>query len=889
MRNLLAAAFLSAATGASALAQSQETWTKVSESAIPASGTRYIHPLNYLTFHLNTAEMKQTLGAAKRQTDPAYVPVYITLPFSDGTTKEYLVYENETMSEELAAEFPDIRSYDAVPLDHSGDVVKLDFTVQGFHAMIMRPGRPAVFIDPFAHLGDQHYYIVYGRDQFATDKSFNCRTETPITELTEAEMMVKSYGDCTKRTYRLALSATGEYTAFHGGTLAQAQSAQITTMNRVNGVYMRDMAITMTIIGGNSALIFTNANTDPFSNGDPDSMIDENQAFVNSTIGSGGYDIGHVFGTDSGGLAGLAVVCLNSQKASGVTGSSAPIGDAFDIDYVAHEMGHQFAGNHTFRNCGGNENPSTAHEPGSGSTIMAYAGICGSSLNVQNNSDDYFHGVSLQEIGNFITSSGHTCPVETAIPSQTAPVISSTNGNVTIPASTPFALTAVASDADGDVLTYCWEQMNSQNSTQPPVATATAGPNFRSFDPTTNPTRYFPRISALLNNGPFTWERLPSVNRTMNFRVVVRDNEANGGCNDAANVTVATVSSAGPFIVNYPTAAGVSWPALSSQTVTWSVANTDAAPVSCGLVDILVSTDGGATFSVVLSDTPNDGTQAITVPNTITTDAIVMVQCANGTFFDISNNEFAITSPSGPCTQPDIPAIAGATTFCAGSSTTLSIASGNLNDATQWSWYLGGCDATAAGTGTSITASSPGTYYVRGTGGCVSGGSCQSVAVSQTTLNTGITQNSGALTSSQAGGSYQWLDCSNGNSAIAGAASQTYTPLASSGSYAVQVTANGCTATSPCFNFSVLGIDEFSASDLSVYPNPTAGSVLVSFSKAFRITEMSVTDVTGRQVLAKKDFTAESVQIDLKDEGKGVYFLNIVVGGAMQSLKIVKE
>src|SRR3989338_4377371 len=260
-------------------------------------------------------------------------------------------------------------------------------------------------------------------------------------------------------------------------------------------------------------------------------------------------------------------------------------------------------------------------------------------MDVQSNSDDHFHGISLQEIGTFITGGSHTFPVITAIPSQTTPTISATVGNVTVPANTPFALTAIASDPDGDVLTYCWEQMNSENSTQPPVATATGGPNFRSFSPTTNPTRYFPSIPSILAGGPFTWEVLPSVNRTMNFRVVVRDNEVNGSCNDHEDITVTTTTSAGPFVVNYPTAAGITWPG-----------NSTAAPVSCANVDIMISLDGGATFTNIANDVPNDGSQDVTVPNSSTTNAIIMVICENGTFFDISNNVFTITAATNDYT-----------------------------------------------------------------------------------------------------------------------------------------------------------------------------------------------------------------------------------------------
>ena len=290
---------------------------------------------------------------------------------------------------------------------------------------------------------------------------------------------------------------------------------------------------------------------------------------------------------------------------------------------------------------------------------MGYAGIC--APNVQNNSDDYFHGYNLGEISTEILSTGHQCEVLTPL-NNAAPTIVSTGGNISVPKSTPFVLTGNATDPNGDVLTYLWEQMDNEASTQPPVATATGGPNFRSYDPTTNPSRYFPSLSLLATNGPFTWEVLPSVARVMDFRLTVKDNHAVGSCNAYTDVTVTTVATAGPFVLNYPSAAGISWVAGSSQTVTWNVASTTASPINCANVKLLLSIDGGLTYPYVLSaSTPNDGTQAITVPNVNTTTARVMVLSEAETFFDISNNNFAIT-----CAVNTSPTFDAFSTYCQG-------------------------------------------------------------------------------------------------------------------------------------------------------------------------------------------------------------------------------
>lgn len=867
------------------MAQSSNFWRPVAESSIENAGNRLIHPSRYLTLELDISGLKSKLASAQLRTNNSN-PVSISLPHVDGKMYEYQVFLNTTMSPGLAAQFPEIRSYDAVAMDQSGRTVKLDITPQGFHAMILSPNESTMFIDPYSFgSGDIENYQVYYKKDFKSNKVFNCEVETISSlDFGESEITPKAFGSCELRTYRVAISATGEYTVFHGGTLALAQAAQVTTMNRVNGIYERDMAITMVIIPNNNLLIYTNPSSDPFTNGNPSSMITQNQNLINSTIGSANYDIGHVFGTNSGGLAGLGVVCSSNSKARGVTGSGAPIGDPFDIDYVAHEMGHQFAGNHTFNNsCNGNRNGNTAVEPGSGSTIMAYAGIC--APNVAMNSDDHFHGQTLQEIGTFITRPAHTCPVKTPL-NNVAPVIASTVGNVTIPANTPFALTAIASDSDGDVLTYNWEQMNKEISTQSPVASSTSGPNFRSFSPNTSPTRYFPNIQSILNNGPFTWEVLPSVSRNMKFRVSVRDNAVGGSCNDHKDLTVTTTATAGPFIVNYPSAGGIIWQEGTVKTVTWQVANTNVAPVSCANVQILLSIDGGQTFNVLEANTPNDGSEPVLVPNTLTTEAIIMVMSENGTFFDISDQVFTISDQPG-CDLADQPVIAGTMSICPGASTTLSIASGSLNDATEWKWYANACGDSLVGTGTSVTINAPGFHYVRGEGGCVVNAPCMGFYVQSTNVITTVTQTGVTLKANQSSSTYQWLKCPE-MTPIPGATGQVYIAT-ENGSYAVEITKTGCADTSACILVSTVGLDQLSEFNIQVYPNPISAILTVDFGSETQLDQVFITDTWGRIVYNHMSLSTQIMKIDLSKESTGIYFLNIHANQESKVLKIIKQ
>lgn len=628
-------------------------WSDITLDAIAPAGDRVIVPDRFRTVTLDREAIAAFLARAPLEgTRAADNRPVIELPLPGGEFGRFAIVESPIMAPELGARYPELRTYAGYGLDDQSARVRFDLTPSGFHALIFSTAG-AIYIDPFQRGDDRHYQSYYKRD-FRSHKGIECTVvdeDGMGIEIDKLAQNTPPRSGTQLRTYRAAVAATGEYTAYFGGTVARGMEAIVNSMNRVDGVYELEVSIRMVLVPNNDLLVYTNAATDPYTNSSGSTMLGQNQTTIDSVIGTANYDIGHVFSTGGGGIAGLGVVCRAGMKARGVTGSPAPVGDAFDIDYVAHEMGHQFGGNHPFNgtggNCaGGNRVAAAAYEPGSGSTIMAYAGIC-APQDLQAHSDDYFLWYSIQEIITYSTTSyGNGCPVTTAT-GVIEPIAEAGPTGFAIPLNTPFKLTASATTTGTP--TFCWEETDLGPAGAPGTPSGNA-PIFRSFLPVASPVRTFPKLSNLLNNTYTIGEILPTYARTLSFAVTVRDAQA-GGIGVSRDFMVMTVASSGPFRVTSPNAA-VSWPDSSQQTITWNVAGTDAAPVNCSSVNILLSIDGGYTWPIVLaSGTPNDGSELVTLQAGVTNLARVKVEAAANVFFDISNANFHITAPliTGSC------------------------------------------------------------------------------------------------------------------------------------------------------------------------------------------------------------------------------------------------
>lgn len=611
-------------------------------NSIPAED-RIVQPLAARYVSIDWSIMDEVVAVTKAiADDERKVITRMFMPMPGGTDLTFEIWEDPIMHPDLAEKFPEIKTYAGISQRDPSVSIRLDVTPQGLHAQILRP-EGTIYMDPVA-LGETNLYQVYHRRDYRPHAD-KVRNEIAVLgSQPPAHSAQRASGD-ELRTYRMALACTGEYALFHGGTVSAAMGAMATTMNRVNGIYERDFSVRMELIPNNDLLIFLDGSTDPYTNFSGATMLSENQSTINSIIGSANYDVGHVFSTGGGGIASLGSVCDNGDKARGVTGLPSPVGDPFDVDYVSHELGHQFRGEHSWNYCGGPfGSGSTDFEPGSGSTIMGYAGLCGSDDYVSS-SDDYFHGGNVDQMIAFITTGGgSTCGTVTSTGNDAPDIVDYSNG-FTIPISTPFMLTAEATDPQNDPLTYCWEQVDGSNNIG-----LTASPDgvfgvplFRTFLPTTDPVRFFPSLDLVVEGNTSRVEYLPSDSRDLDFQITVRDNRPGGGGVSFDFANLVADEDAGPFVVTEPTGSGVEWRVGYWYPVSWDVAGTDVAPFDCATVRIEMSTDGGYTYPFVLAESvPNNGGYVVKVPDAVSSAVRVRVACNENVFYNINDEDLSV-------------------------------------------------------------------------------------------------------------------------------------------------------------------------------------------------------------------------------------------------------
>ncbi len=901
--------------------QTGKVWSDVKNESFEKRNTvqRVSFPTSYKTRSLDLSSMAKSLLSAPERNSGDYSTIIVEIPNASGNLEKFRIYEASNFDSDLQSQFPEIRSYVGEGIDDKFARLRLSLDPKGIQGVIFRTEKRNEFIEPISKNGD--VYAIYSSGRAKGKLPFTCSTQEQVLTSDFSDKFSETGRSSSGQllTFRLALSCTAEYANYFGATSSANVSLVLAafnaTMTRVNGVFENDFAIHMNIVSQSTNVIYYNAAIDPYSDaaaGAAGAWNTELQNTLSSRLtgpstslaaNNAAYDIGHLFGASGGGgNAGcIGCVCVNDtsnpndeNKGSGFTSPAdgIPSGDNFDIDYVAHEMGHQFGANHTFSMS--YEGSGANMEVGSGSTIMGYAGI--TSQDVQSHSDDYFHAVSIAQVqSNMVTK---TCPTSVAI-THGAPVVNAGN-DYTIPKSTPFMLTGSATDVGGGNLTYCWEQYDNSSSVltganSAASETKASGPNWRSYDPTNSPIRYFPNMTSVLNGLTTTQgnailvEALSSVSRTLNFRLTARDNVAGQGQTGYDNMIVTVDGSKGPLTVTSQNTDNLVWTPGTTETITWTVNNTNT--ISGGVdVDILLSTDGGQTWGTTLvSATANDGSETITVPNVTAANCRVMVKASGNIFFNVNLKNIAIGNYTYQTQN-----ICDDYTFNFGS---YAIPESDI----QYAGYALTVDDSFTLTDVNINPvlihSNVGDLYY---------------GIRPPWAASGVTRMSSGSCSGSANIDLMYdsegsaVNCSNTTSGVATTPLDTFTGFngnSSAGDWIFFITdinvGDGTTGTieevtlNLCHSelVPVLATDTFETNDFVIYPNPNNGSFNLQLTAVSDEVSVNVYDIRGRLILGKQiqanGLVNESIQ--LNNAQAGIYLVTIEDGARKVTKKIVVE
>lgn len=609
-------------------------------------------PQNLSNYRLYQLEEAQLLAVLHRISDniSKYGTIHLPINSSQDNVTSFIIKPSPILERELAGKFPNFQSFTIQAIHNPSLRGRATWTDKGLYVHLVEGDR-AIFLEQLILRNQQKAYIFYeGNDHLPSNSiSRLCGNHFPQTNHVPKPSGAESrFGGTDLKTFRLAVTATEQFTEVNGGTIESTLSAIMNTTASLNVVFERDLGVRFLLFANNEQLIFSQDN--PLDMPDFEGIFDfweNHDSFLDSLIGADSYDIGHVFSVDCGGgiagVAQLARVC-SDEKAQGLSCIIEEDIQEFRRTFY-HEIGHQLGANHTWSNCGegvnnSQRNRATAVEPGSGSTIMSYGGICGP-FDIVSSIHDNLHSISILEIQQVLESDSVNC-YETIPLDNDEPILNVRESGFSIPILTPFELTATVMDEINGGLTYSWEQLDTGAISEIgfPIGSA---PSFRSFAPVREATRTFPRNTDIILNRSTLTEVLPDIDRNLNFGVTVRDNFESGGSTAFAEVAFSASTASGPFLVLSPDTAGIEFFQGDSIEILWDVANTDLPPVNCAEVDISISFNNGQVFTELLAEQiPNNGRAVVQLPDTTTNRARIKIKCANNIFFDISNNRFRI-------------------------------------------------------------------------------------------------------------------------------------------------------------------------------------------------------------------------------------------------------
>jgi len=879
-------------------AQSDNFWKKINPKEISSveKNKAEKNSEEVLLFQLDEIGMKNTL--AKINNKSSQESVEINIPNSDGTLERYTVQESSNFAPELQSKYPEIRSYKGIGITDKTATAYFSYSPLGMQTMVIRADEDSEFIESYSKT-KAVYKLITSKNRSNSNMPVACSTEDVAlnSELQNKTNKVKA-NDRVFRTFRLALSCNAEYTNYYGGTVANALAGMNASMTRINGILGKDLAVKFEIIANNEVLIYLDPLTDPYSdsatgsdNANGAAWNLELQNNLTATIGNAAYDVGHLLSaTGGGGNAGcIGCICTNPTipnpygKGSGWSAPSNnnPEGPNFDIDVVAHEMGHQLGGNHTFTFKV--EGRGANIEPGSGSTIMGYAGVVSpSTLNIQAHSDDYYSVNSVQQIQSNLISK--TCSTNTII--NNSPPIINAGLDYTIPKGTAFILKGLGSDPNGDAISYTWEEadnaVTSIDANSICYPTKVDGPLFRSLKPSSSPIRYMPDLKDVLANTLTTkWESVSDIERTLSFFLTGRDNAAVGSSqNNSDDMNVNVSGTAGPFAVTSQNTDNIGWNQGGNQTITWSVNGSDSLPGAAN-VNIKLSTDGGLTFPTTLaSNTPNDSSETITVPNITATNCRLLIEPTDNIFYAVNSKVFAVgysvTSQcntyafSTPVSIPD-----GSTTYTTRTitvpSTSSTIVDVNVGIGVQHPFMPDVQIEIVSPQATTVILqkNSCGTNLNLNYDDLGSAINCTSTSLQNiipfqplSVFNSQDPANTWTL---------KFRDISGGGAGTLTSASITI-----------------CTKT-----YTALATNNLNLSNFVLYPNPSKGQFNLQFtSQSENDVTIFVHDLLGRKVFEKKynkTSSAFNEDIQLKNATSGVYLLTVVDGDRKEEKKIMIE